>query len=102
MIKPQPGRVLIKPIFQAETISSESSVESQMVKAGEDLFVGNIIDPGQSNLKVGQLVYYSEYSSAMIFDLAQYVLGKQPLVAALEEKNIMVIVSADDIMAVDE
>ena len=102
MLKPNSGRVLVKPLFKEATLNSQDTIESQIVKAGEDLFVGRIVEPGDSKFKVGQVVYYSEYSAAMVFDMEKFVAGEQTLEEALKDKNIFVVVACDDVMAFQE
>lgn len=69
--------------------------------AGEHLFYGEIISAyeGDTRFKLGDTVYYSEYSSASLFDYAAVVDGSKTFSDA--KKEGLVIVAEDDIMAYD-
>lgn len=79
MLVPNVDRVLIKPL--------EAS-EGQVMQAGEYLFLGEIVHAGDTRFKVGQRVYYSNYSASLIKDFTQ---------------NIdLFVIAQDDIMAYEE
>jgi len=104
MLKPNIGRVIVKPIKE-QPLSSSGLIIGGQLKAGENLFVGIVqaIPDKQGasesiELKVGQIVYYSEYSASVIVDMGQVFAGKMDFMKAQREENMNVVVSIDDIM----
>lgn len=99
MIKPNTNRVLIKPLSKSDKISKDETIENQLIKAGEDIFVGKVVDGGDTGYTKDQVVYYAEYSASLIFDMGKYLRDKETLDEAMAESNIFVLVAKDDIMA---
>lgn len=101
MIVPNTERVLIKRVNREEDKQSGLLIPGQL-KAGENLFYGEIIHPGQTKFKKGQHVYYSEYSAASLIDVGSVLAGKLTLGQSMNEKHIYYVVAEDDIMAYEE
>ena len=101
MIVPNTQRVLIKRVNRDEDKQTGILIPGQL-KAGENLFYGEVIHPGDTKFKKGQHVYYSEYSAASLVDVGSYLAGKMGLGQAMNEKNIYYVVAEDDIMAYEE
>lgn len=99
MLKPNTNRVLIKPLSKSDKITSGQTVEDQLIKAGEDIFVGRVVDGGDTGYQKDQIVYYAEYSASLIFDMSKYLADKESIDEAMAESNIFVLVAKDDIMA---
>lgn len=100
-IAPNIERVLVRPINFSEGRANEILIPGQM-KAGENLFLGEIVHAGSTKFKVGQRVYYSEYSAAAIFPLHQVIDGTMKFGEATTKENTMMVVAEDDIMAYEE
>lgn len=103
-IIPNSDRVLLKNISPQEaSMSTEGGlIIPGQLKAGENLFIGEIIEPGQTKFKKGQRVYYSEYSAAALWDLGKVIRGEMAAGEAMRKENTMVVVAEDDIMAYEE
>lgn len=101
MIIPNTQRVLIKRIVREEDTESGLIIPGQL-KAGENLFFGEIIHPGDTHFKKGQKVYYSEYSAATLIDVGAVLANKITMGQAISEKNVYFVVAEDDIMAYEE
>lgn len=101
MIKPNADRVLVEGV-NYESLQKQSIIQSHMpgqVVAGEKLFIGRVVDPGTSDFKEGQFIYYSEFSAASVTDMREVLLGNQSVSEATTAKdNKFFIVSEDDIM----
>lgn len=100
MIVPNIQRVLIKRINREEDKNSGLIVPGQL-KAGENLFYGEVIHPGTTKFKKGQHVYYSEYSAASLIDVGSVFAKKFTMGEAMAQKNIYYVVAEDDIMAME-
>lgn len=98
MIVPNTQRVIIKPIIIDEIKSSGLVIAGQL-KAGENLFYGEIIHPGDTKFKEGQAVFYSEYSAASLIDYRSVVDGSKTF--SQVSKEGLVVVAEDDILAYD-
>jgi co-chaperonin GroES (HSP10) len=94
---PNSERVIIRLIQQARI--SPVLLPGQL-KAGENLHCGEIIDPGETKFKKGQIVYYSEYSASQFYNLGSVFRGEQTMGEVMNEAYF--IVSADDIMAYEK
>lgn len=101
MIKPNIGRVIVKPLKHSDKLSSGGIIMPGQLKAGENLLIGVIVVPGTNfqgeptKLKKGQLVYYSEYSAAGVVDMADFIEGK----TTFADSEKYVVIAEDDIMA---
>lgn len=100
MICPNTNRTLIKRVSN-ESVSNSIIVPGQL-KAGENLFVGEIVHGGDTKFIKGQIVYYSEYSAAAITDMAAVMRKEKTLGQATSEKEVLYVVAEDDIMAYEE
>lgn len=96
MIRPNKGRVLIKRLEISDKIKTSGVLISGQLKAGENLFIGEIVHAGDTSFKKGQTVYYSEYSAA-----ALYAFDKKKSLSEVM-KEPFYVVADDDIMAVEE
>lgn len=96
MLVPNTYRVIIKPI-RLEGLESGIVLPSETMKkmAGENLFYGEIIHPGDTIFEKGQHVFFSEYSTAAVKDFGNLSEGES-MPADAEE---YLIVAQDDIMA---
>lgn len=94
MLRPNTFRVLIKPI-QIEGVTTQGGIVLPgKLKVGENLLFGEIVDPGDTRFKIGQKVFYSEYSAAAIYDaLTALQTGK------FNREESLVVVAQDDVMA---
>lgn len=102
MIKPNTNRVLIKPISKNPTIPQGAVIENELIKAGEDIFVGKVVDGGDTGYVKDQVVYYAEYSASLIFDMGKFIKGEETEEQARADSNIFVLVAKDDVMASEE
>lgn len=100
VIVPNIERVIIKRI-ETEELNSNFLVPGQ-AKAGENLFVGRIIHPGETSFQKEQIVYYSEYSAARLYDIGAVIRGEKKIGEVSSEKESFYIVAEDDIMAYEE
>ena len=98
MIVPNVNRVIVKPIPIKELKSSGLVIAGQL-KAGENLFYGEILHAGTTKFKKGQEVFYSEYSAANLLDARGLLSGDANISDLKEDKHQMVVVAEDDIMA---
>lgn len=96
MIVPNIERVIIRPVVVDELKGSGIVLAGQL-KAGENLFYGEILHPGDTKFKKGQGVFYSEYSAANLLDLRACASGERKLSEL--QKEGAVVVAEDDIMA---
>jgi len=96
MVIPNTDRVIIKPIHIEELTSSGIIIAGQL-KAGENLFYGEIVHQGDTKFEKGQGVFYSEYSAANVFDVRDIISGKKTFSEI--QKDGWVVVAQDDIMA---
>lgn len=96
MVVPNTNRVIIKPI-EIEELGSSGLVVAGQLKAGENLFYGEIVHPGDTKFEKGQGVFYSEYSSANLFDVRPLIDGSKSFKEVREDG--WVVVAEDDIMA---
>lgn len=101
MIKPNIDRVLIKKV-KSELMQDENILLPGQLKVGENLFAGEVVDAGDSILRVGQLVYYSEFSAARVIDMGRVLRGEMTIDEVIKEDNLLYIVAKDDIMAMDD
>lgn len=97
MLVPNAERVIVKR-FSNEDIQSAILLQPGQLKAGENLFVGEIVHGGNTKFNVGQIVYYSEYSASAIVDLSEVLKKKESLAEAAKNKTLFVV-AEDDIMA---
>lgn len=93
---PNTHRVIIKPIVIDELKSSGLVLAGQL-KAGENLFYGEIVHPGTTQFTKGQGVFYSEYSAAALVDVKPLLEGTKTFSQMRGES--FVVVAEDDIMA---
>lgn len=101
-IKPNDDRVIIKLLSRKDVYDSPILVEGQL-KAGENLLFGEVVDGGSTRFHPGDLVYYSEYSAARMYQLGKLKRGEFKTMTELQdEKNVLYVVAADDIMAYEE
>ena len=98
MICPKSHRVLISRISNEDVKNANGIVLPGQLKAGENLFVGNIVHPGDTKFTKDQIVYYSEYSASSVTDMSK-VLTKEGTRA---EAKTYYVVAEDDIMAYEE
>lgn len=97
MIVPNSNRVLIERISN-EDVQTNGIVLPGQLKAGENLFIGKVFHPGNTQFQKGQTVYYSEYSAASITDMSK-VLNKT---GTRGEAKTYYVVAEDDIMAYEQ
>ena len=96
-IVPNIERIFIRLIQQARL---SSIIMPGQLKAGEALHCGEVVDPGDTKFKVGQVVYYSEYSASQIYNIGAALRGECSLGEAMQ--SAYYIVAADDVMAYDK
>lgn len=96
MLVPNTYRVIIKPIPIDELKSSGVVIAGQL-KAGENLFYGKIVHPGDTKFEKDQGVFYSEYSAANLFDVKPLMDGDKSFSDIQREGHV--VVAQDDIMA---
>lgn len=97
-IVPGEERVIISLIKASREISP--ILMPGQLKAGEALYCGEIIHPGSTSFKKGQVVYYSEYSAAKLINMGSVLRKEQSLGDALRDECF--VVAADDVMAYEE
>lgn len=99
MLVPNTDRVLIKRIkISADTIKQQIILPGEL-KAGENLYLGEVVHPGSTKFTKGQKVYYSEYSAAAIQDISAIERGEKKY---MKEEDAIFVVAQDDIMAYEE
>lgn len=101
MIVPNEDRVLVKKSTGQEFQDEHILLPGQL-KSGENLFVGEVVHPGNSAFKIGQLVWFSEFSHARIIDMGKVYRGEWTVDQALKEENLLYILAKDDVMAYDD
>lgn len=101
MLTPNVDRVLVKKV-KSELMQDENILLPGQLKVGENLFAGEVVHAGDSNLKVGQLVFYSEFSAARIIDMGRVFRGECTIDEVIKEDNLIYVVAKDDIMAQDD
>lgn len=99
MIVPNNERVIVKR-FTNEDVKTSAILLPGQLKAGENLFVGKILHPGNTKFQKGQIVYYSEYSASKLVDLTKALKGEETVTEAA--KTELFVVAEDDIMAFDD
>ncbi len=97
MLKPNTGRVIIERLNISDKIKTSSVIVPGQLKAGENLFIGKIVHAGDTSFKKGQIVYYSEYSTA-----ALYEFSKDKTFVETLRTDPLYVVAEDDIMALEE
>lgn len=113
VIVPNKERVLVRLQSGNTLVPKNELLMPGQLKAGENLLFGEVVavpkpwvsDSGEkreSAFKVGQFVYYSEYSAAALYPLGKVKTGELSLGEALKEDNKVYVVSEDDIMAAEE
>ena len=98
-IIPNIERVLIR-LVEASREITPVLIPGQL-KAGENLHCGEIVHPGNTKFKKGQIVYYSEYSASALINFGSVLRGEQGLGEAISGEKYYVV-AADDIMAYEE
>jgi len=98
-IIPNIERVLIRLIEASREITP--ILLPGQLKAGENLHCGEIVHPGNTKFKKGQIVYYSEYSASELINFGSVLRGEQELGVAMSGEKYYVV-AADDIMAYEE
>lgn len=100
-IVPNTERILVKNISPKELLDNSSGlIMAGQLKAGDNLFLGEVVHAGDTKFKVGQIVYYSEYSAAQLFDVGKFVRNEASWSEVAREG--LVVVAEDDIMAYEE
>lgn len=94
-IVPNIERVIVR-LLQTTSAMAPIAVPGQL-KAGEGLHTGEVVHPGNTKFKEGQVVYYSEYSAARLSNVGSMLRGEQTLGKVMGED--FYVVAADDIMA---
>lgn len=101
MIVPNDDRVLVKQI-KNERIQENILMPGQL-KVGENLYAGEIVHTGNDDrLRIGQLVYFSEFSAASIIDVSKVLSGELTMNEAMEDDRLLYVLGFDDIMAYDD
>ena len=100
-LAPNIERVIIKPI-QIGSVGQETKllIPGQL-KAGENLLCGEVIHAGGTRFKAGDVVYYSEYSAAVVVRVGRLHHGENISMTDLL-KEALVVVAEDDIMSFEE
>lgn len=101
MLVPNADRVLVRKVKGAAVEDKNILLPGQL-KTGENLYPGEVVHAGDSTLKVGQLVYFSEFSSAMLMDMGKVFRGEWTIADAMKEENMVYIIATDDLMASDD
>jgi co-chaperonin GroES (HSP10) len=101
MLKPNIDRLLVKKV-KSELLQDENILLPGQLKVGENLFAGEVVDPGDSGLRIGQLVFYSEFSAARIIDMGRVFRGECTIDEVIKEDNLIYVIAKDDVMATDD
>lgn len=96
MLTPNAERVIIKR-FSNDDVKTSGILQPGQLKAGENLFVGEVIHPGTTKFSKGQVVYYSEFSASKLVDLSRALKKEETMTEAA--KRELFVVAEDDIMA---
>lgn len=101
MLAPVKDRVLVKKV-KSELMQDEHILLPGQLKVGENLYAAEVIHPGDSSLKKGSLIYFSEFSGAAIIDYGRVLRKEMTVDEVVKEDNLMYVLAADDVMAIDE
>lgn len=102
MIKPNEGRIIVKLLRTGEKQGQIFIPNRENVKAGENLYLGHVIDGGLSKFKAGQLVMFMEYSMAGFYrDIKSLAEGSVSLSETGRPENMYFVVAESDVMAYD-
>lgn len=108
MLIPNSDRAIVKRVDYDRVVDQQIVLPGQL-KAGENLYVGEIVrlsgdtsDQTPEYFRVGQVVYYSEYSAAALVDMGAVLKGEMSIGDAMRKENLLYVVSLDDIMAYEE
>lgn len=101
MIVPNIDRLLVKKV-KSDLLQDENILLPGQLKVGENLFAGEVVHPGDSGLRTGQLVFYSEFSAARIIDMGRVFRGECTIDEVIREDNLLYVLAKDDVMATDD
>lgn len=100
MVIPNIGRVIVRRLRQEADDQAPILIPGQL-KAGENLYYGEVVNGGDTRFKAGDHVYYSEYSASTLIDVGAVRRKKLTLGTAMTEENVFYVIADDDIMAYD-
>lgn len=98
-ITPNVGRVLVHKVEYEELNANSPLLMPGQLKAGENLYLGQVVNPGKTSFVKGQYVYYSEYSAASCVNVGAVQRGEMTIGDALKPDQVLYVVAEDDIMA---
>lgn len=102
MIAPNNGRIIVELLKTGEKNGEIFLPTRENVKAGENLLIGKVIHPGDSDFKEGQYVMFQEYSMSGIYkDIKALVDGTVSMSETTKPENQYHVIASADIMAYD-
>jgi co-chaperonin GroES (HSP10) len=99
MLVPNKDRLIVKRLKHDE--NQNGIILPGQLKAGDNLFAGQVMHAGETRFVLGQVVYYSEYSAASIMPVAGVLSGEVSL-GQLMTSEPLFVVCEDDVMAYEE
>ena len=100
---PSADRVIVRYVNLGNALNAQQNILIPgQLKAGENLLMGEVVHPGTTKFKVGQLVYYSEYSASAVINMGSLKRGEESYTEAVRDENKFIVVAEDDIMAYEE
>lgn len=102
MITPNTGRIIVELLRTGEKNGEIFLPTRENIKAGENLLIGKVINPGDSTFKEGQVVMFQEYSMSGVYkDIQAIVNGAVSITETTKPENQYHVVAAMDVMAYD-
>lgn len=98
MVKPNNGRIIVELLKQPDGQIILPTREN--IKAGENAYIGRVVDPGDSDIEKGKLVMFAEYSMVGFYkDIEALAEGKVTMSEMAKPENQYHVVAACDVMA---
>lgn len=103
-IIPNEGRIIVRIIRTGGgKVGKIYLPQRENVSAGENLYIGRVVHPGDSLFKKGQIVLFAEYSMfGFYYDLDTLARGEVTKSEALDIEYHLHVVPTADVMAYDE
>lgn len=103
MLTPNKGRIIVELLRTGEKEGEIYLPTRENVKAGENLLIGKVVHPGESELKKGTLVMFQEYSLSGVYkDVKELAEGKVGMTEASKTENQLHVIAELDIMAYEK
>jgi hypothetical protein len=100
MVKPNTGRIIVELLKQPDGQIILPTREN--IKAGENAYIGKVVEPGESQFKKGQLVMFAEYSMVGFYkDIKGLGEGTVSMSEMTKPENMYHVIAEMDVMAYD-